>query len=68
MPDTNVIQLNKPENLLNDLLKQGAQEQPALETLLGKGAKGLSPNTVSRLKQQWEQDGGVTGRPRNGCI
>ena len=30
--------------------------QPALETLLGKHAKGLSANTVSRLKQQWEQD------------
>ena len=30
--------------------------QPALETLLGNGAKGLSPNTVSRLKQAWEQD------------
>lgn len=28
--------------------------QPALEALLGKGAKGLSPNTVSRLKSQWE--------------
>ena len=30
--------------------------QPALESLLGDGAKGLSPNTVSRLKQQWEQE------------
>lgn len=30
--------------------------QPALETLLGNGAKGLSPNTVSRLKQTWELD------------
>ena len=30
--------------------------QPALETLLGENAKGLSANTVSRLKQQWEQD------------
>lgn len=30
--------------------------QPALESLLGEGAKGLSANTVSRLKQQWEQD------------
>ena len=30
--------------------------QPALEVLLGEGAKGLSANTVSRLKQQWEQD------------
>ena len=32
------------------------QMQPALESLLGKDAKGLSANTVSRLKQQWEQD------------
>lgn len=30
--------------------------QPALEVLLGEGAKGLSANTVSRLKQSWEQD------------
>lgn len=30
--------------------------QPALETLLGEGAAGLSANTVSRLKQSWEQD------------
>ena len=30
--------------------------QPALESLLGEEAKGLSANTVSRLKQQWEQD------------
>jgi len=30
--------------------------QPALETLLGEGATGLSTNTVSRLKQSWEQD------------
>ena len=30
--------------------------QPALETLLGEGATGLSANTVSRLKQSWEQD------------
>lgn len=30
--------------------------QPALETLLGEGAKGLSSNTVSRLKQVWEQE------------
>lgn len=30
--------------------------QPALETLLGEGATGLSGNTVSRLKQAWEQD------------
>jgi len=30
--------------------------QPALEALLGKDAKGLSANTVSRLKQQWEKD------------
>lgn len=30
--------------------------QPALEALLGKGAAGLSANTVSRLKQGWEQD------------
>lgn len=29
---------------------------PALEVLLGEGAKGLSANTVSRLKQSWEQD------------
>lgn len=28
--------------------------QPALEALLGEGAQGLSANTVSRLKQQWE--------------
>ncbi len=30
--------------------------QPALEVLLGAGATGLSANTVSRLKQGWEQD------------
>lgn len=30
--------------------------QPALEALLGAGAAGLSANTVSRLKQSWEQD------------
>ncbi|MBT7444453.1 MAG: IS256 family transposase [Methylococcales bacterium] len=30
--------------------------QPALETLLGEGAKGLSAGTVSRLKQSWEND------------
>jgi len=30
--------------------------QPALEALLGEGATGLSANTVSRLKQRWEQD------------
>lgn len=30
--------------------------QPALESLLGENAGGLSPNTVSRLKQQWEDD------------
>ena len=30
--------------------------QPALEALLGEGATGLSANTVSRLKQGWEQD------------
>lgn len=30
--------------------------QPALEALLGKGSPGLSANSVSRLKQSWEQD------------
>jgi transposase-like protein len=30
--------------------------QPALASLLGKQAKGLSANTVSRLKLQWEQE------------
>jgi len=30
--------------------------KPALEALLGEGAKGLSSNTVSRLKQKWEHD------------
>lgn len=30
--------------------------QPALESLLGKQAKGLSANSVSRLKQQWEAE------------
>jgi transposase-like protein len=30
--------------------------QPALEALLGEGATGLSANSVSRLKQGWEQD------------
>lgn len=30
--------------------------QPALTALLGDNAKGLSANTVSRLKQQWESD------------
>jgi transposase-like protein len=29
--------------------------QPTLEALLGKDAKGLSANTVSRLKVQWER-------------
>jgi putative transposase len=30
--------------------------QPALESLLGEGAKGLSPTTVSRLKSVWESE------------
>ena len=30
--------------------------QPALEALLGEGAKGLSAATVSRLKKCWEAD------------
>ena len=30
--------------------------QESLEALLGKGAKGLSPATVSRLKARWEDD------------
>ena len=30
--------------------------QPALEALLGEGAKGLSAATVSRLKKRWEAD------------
>ena len=30
--------------------------QPALESLLGEQAKGLSANSVSRLKQQWETE------------
>ena len=30
--------------------------QPALESLLGKQAKGVSANSVSRLKQQWEAE------------
>ena len=30
--------------------------KPALEALLGEKAVGLSSNTVSRLKQQWEED------------
>lgn len=30
--------------------------QPTLESLLGKGAKGLSSNTVSRLKKKWEAE------------
>lgn len=30
--------------------------QSALEALFGEGAKGLSSNTVSRLKQAWEQE------------
>ena len=30
--------------------------QPALSRLLGENATGLSANTVSRLKQSWEQD------------
>lgn len=30
--------------------------QPALESLLGENATGLSPGTVSRLKQQWETE------------
>ena len=30
--------------------------QPALSSLLGDEAKGLSANTVSRLKQQWEDE------------
>lgn len=32
--------------------------QPALESLLGKQAMGLSANSVSRLKQQWEAEYG----------
>ncbi len=30
--------------------------QPALESLLGKQAMGLSANSFSRLKQQWEAE------------
>jgi len=30
--------------------------QPALQALLGENARGLSANTVSRLKKQWEED------------
>ncbi len=30
--------------------------QESLEALLGKGAKGLSPATISRLKARWEDD------------
>ena len=30
--------------------------QEALEALLGQGAKGLSPATISRLKSRWEDD------------
>lgn len=30
--------------------------QPALQALLGENAPGLSANTVSRLKKQWEED------------
>jgi hypothetical protein len=30
--------------------------QPALASLLGKQAKGLPANTISRLKLQWEQE------------
>ncbi len=30
--------------------------QPALKSLLGKQGKGLSANSVSRLKQQWETE------------
>ena len=37
--------------------------QEALSALLGEGAKGLSANTVSRLKQQWsEQHRAWSGR------
>lgn len=32
------------------------QMQVALEALCGENAKGLSPSTVSRLKQSWEQE------------
>jgi len=32
------------------------QMQSALEALLGENAKGLSPATISRLKQNWEQE------------
>lgn len=32
------------------------QMQAALEALVGPDAKGLSPNVVSRLKRQWEQE------------
>ncbi|PCS22059.1 hypothetical protein BTN49_2324 [Candidatus Enterovibrio escicola] len=30
--------------------------QPALESLLGKQTNGLSTNSVSQLKQQWEEE------------
>lgn len=32
------------------------QMKPALETLMGPDAKGLSPNVISRLKGQWDQE------------
>lgn len=38
--------------------------QSALEVLVGKDAKGLSPNVVGRLKRQWQQEYSTWGQQR----
>lgn len=38
--------------------------QSALEVLVGKDAKGLSPNVVGRLKRQWQQEYEAWGQQR----
>ncbi|MDA0681714.1 MAG: IS256 family transposase [Proteobacteria bacterium] len=38
--------------------------QSALEVLVGKDAQGLSPNVVSRLKRQWQQEYEAWGKQR----
>ncbi|WP_150140529.1 transposase [Candidatus Enterovibrio escicola] len=47
------------EELIPCLYLQGISTgdmQPALESLLGKQTNGLSTNSVSQLKQQWEEE------------
>jgi transposase-like protein len=47
------------ENLIPTLYLMGVSSsdmQPALEALLGPGARGLSPSTVVRLKEVWQEE------------